>query len=292
MRMDTPFTPLGPDERINRDGEELVRKGPGTYSGDGVQTRDDPVGGKRVRWRDLPRAEQIRRTVEAKLLWLWEMHGRLPTVAYMANYAHMTENDVKMALADAVTIANLRARGAIPPDADDWEQATGERVVLAGKQVDAVRRILQRVDPDDDKSMRQALQEVDVTVPEWNGWMRDPLFASFVRDSGARLFGDHAHAVDIALLRQAVSGDVGAIKLVLEVTGRLKKDGGVDTGMLLARVIEVLVRHLPPAQLGPIVTDLETLAGTLLGTPAGQQPALGPIVLQDGSPVPYEGPGT
>lgn len=281
--MDTPFTPVVHDPGISNEGD-LVRKGPGTFSQDsGPDGRNSPVGERLVRWRDLPKAEQDRRSVERKLLWLWETHGKLPTAQYLANYCRLPEETVNQCLADAITIANLRERGAIPPDADDWHAATGERIVLAGKQVDAVRRVFERVDPDDDRTLRQALQEVDVTVQEWNGWMRDPMFSSFVRDAGARLFGDHAHSVDIALLRQAVSGDTAAIKLVMEVTGRLKKDGGVDTGMLLARVIEVLVRHLPPAQLGPIVDDLQSLAGSLSAMGPGQAPALGPVILQDGS---------
>lgn len=261
MRRRGPLEPPGADP-----GFDQIRHGPGTPMHDGKDPRvvPDATSGNHVRWKDLPEDERNRRSVERKVLWIWRQHGKLPTVQRLAAYAHMDEEVVARALADPVTIANLRADGAIPPDADDWEAATGQRVALSGQQLDAIRRIFERVDPDDAATWRQALAEVGVSVREWNGWMRDPLFAAFVRDAGARLFGDHAHAVDIALLRNAVAGDTAAIKLVLEVTGRIKQNRDqVDANMLLARVVEVLRRHLPVGLLEPIIDDLENLAGVL-----------------------------
>ncbi len=296
----SPLDPTGPDPGRGpgrlRNGPEILSYAdvPLAYSDVGhspneqVASPDDMH--RFVRWRDLPAAERRRRVVERRVLWMWQQAGKLPTTEMLISHTKLDEAHIREALADPITIANLRRDGAISPEADDWEEATGERVMLAGRQLDAVRRVFERVDPDDPASWRGALGEVGVTVREWNGWMRDPLFASFVRDAGARLFGDHAHSVDIALLRNAVAGDTAAIKLVLEVTGRIKADRNtVDAGMLLARVIEVLVHHLSEAQLQPVIADLENIAG-VLGSPA--QAALpnspvrpGPVIDQAGAPV-------
>jgi len=217
------------------------------------------------RWRDLPPSERTRMSVVTCVVQMWNQYGKLPTVERIAGYKKLPPDRVTEALADPRTVADLRHHGILADDCEDWAQAvSGERAGLTARQVAAVREYLARTDPDDKRSLTQALADAEVTPREWNSWLKDPIFKGYVTDLGSRLYADAQTDIDVALVREATSGDVPAIRLAMEVTGRIKNDkNAVDPGMLLARVFEIMARHCTPEQQAAIGAEMTVMAQVL-----------------------------
>jgi hypothetical protein len=206
------------------------------------------------RWRQLPVDERLRFKVEGVMRSLWHRHGQRGTAERVAAYLHLPATDVPKvaaAMIDPVTLAALADDGIITDEdlTADGDRATGV-AWPSSKQVDAVRAFIEQVDPDVPTSFTEALASVGVTRRQWNGWLRDPVFMAYFRDVAGHLFGDHALAMDAALLKQAMSGDVAALKLAYTVTGRLEPRNAVDPAVLVAHLLEIVMRH---------VADRETL---------------------------------
>jgi len=226
------------------------------------------------RWRDLPLAERQRMSVVTCVVQMWNQFGKLPTIERISNYKKMVPARVAEALENPQTILDLRHHGIIRDDCDDWTQAvSGERAGLTSRQVAAVREYLARTDPTDGRSLTQALADAEVTPTEWNSWLKDPIFKGYVLDLGSQVYGDARTDIDIALVREAASGDVPAIRLAMEVTGRIKNDKNApDPGMLLARIFEIMARHCTPEQQTAIGAEMTALAAILRGNTAAAAP--------------------
>lgn len=218
-----------------------------------------------TRWRDLPKFERERRSVTTCVIQVWNQFGKVPSVEYICNYKHMNKEAVEKALRNPQNVTDLISAGILPEDVTSWDDAMGQREPgLTTKQVDAVNAYFSILE--EKKSLGVALAEADVTVTAWNGWMRDPIFAGYVRDVGSTLYGDRQPTMDMALIREAEAGDVPALRLAMEVTGRIKQDkNSVDAGMLLARVLEVVSRHVDRPTQAAIGAEIAVLAATLRG---------------------------
>lgn len=227
--------PIRPGGAADYDHEADMRKLPYT---------DQPVDAGGLRWKDLPAVEQLRRRVEDSLRFYATRHGRLLTAELMCRRHHWPESripEVTAAMHDPVTVANLRELGLIAPGAETWDQAVAGAVQPTKTQMDALDAIFTRLDPDDPRPLKDLLKEQGVDLRTWNGWLADPMFGAYVRDRSAQVFGQRAHEVDIALMRRAFGGDVAAMKLILELQGRIKTHGDtVDVNMLLSRVVEII----------------------------------------------------
>lgn len=278
MADDGPLEPGGPT------GYPLQAGDPGNWRLPEVHSSEAPP----VRWRDLPPFEQLRRTVEGEIRYVAQRHGRLLNAEAICNRKHWRPErvpDVVAAMNDPVTMANLRAIGVLPDDVDTWEEAGADarcNATPTGRQMSALDSIFARLDPTDKRPLRELLAEHDVDLKMWNGWLADPVFAGYVADRMARVLGERAHEVDIALFRRGVAGDVPAIKLILELQGRIKQAGDtVDVNALLARVVEIIdvevsdrdtkvriaqrLQALSDAQLRRIPTGPTIIAGELTG---------------------------
>lgn len=251
---------------------------------EGEDPRRRAIGDTRphTKWRDLPKSERDRRSVTTCVIQVWNQFGKIPTVEYICNYKHMNREHVEKALRNPQNIADLIEAGIIPDDFTSWEDVLAQREPgLTTKQVNAVRSYFSILE--EKKSLGAALAEVDVSVTEWNGWMRDPIFAGYVRDVGSTLYGDRQPTMDMALIREAESGDVPALRLAMEVTGRIKQDkNGVDAGVLLAHVMQIIGRHVDRSTQADIGAEIMTLASTLRGGSTSTVAVAPPVIDQAG----------
>lgn len=234
--------------------------------------------GRRI--RDVPVDERLRLRVEEVIRGLWHRNGQRATAARIASYLHKPDqaDAIARCMVDPTTIANLRADGVL---AD--EQPGAGATWPDSRQMNAVRAFCEQVDPDVATSFTEALASVGVTRREWNGWLRDPVFVAYFRDVAGYLFGDNALAMDAALLKQALSGDVAALKLAYTVTGRLSPENAVDPSVLVARVLEVLIRHIPDR--GVLEDVAEELKGLAAATGAGRALSAPPVITEEGEKV-------
>jgi hypothetical protein len=206
----------------------------------------------RKRWRDLPRAERVRLKVEDTVRYYAQTHKKILTVETIGQYigwkvrtvGPVSAAEITTALSDPVTIANLRDLGILPDDVLSWDEALEARVRPDGVQMDVLDSIFEQVNPGDERPLEVILREHGVELKTWNGWLADPMFAGYVRSRTASVFGERAHEVDIALLRRATAGDVSAVKLILQLQGRLTDTRAIDAGQLLGRVLEILLEEV------------------------------------------------
>jgi hypothetical protein len=206
----------------------------------------------RVRFRDLPRAEQLRLRVEEAVRYYALQHGKILTAQAighrwkwkLARVGQVTVEEIATALNDPVTIANLRRLGLLPEDVLSWDEALEGRLQPDAEQMDALEAVLSRIDPDEKRPLAEVLGEQGIELKQWNGWLADPIFAGYVRSRMEAVLGQQAHEVDIALFRRVVAGDTQAIKLMLQLQGRLTDQRAVDTGQLLGRVLEILLEEI------------------------------------------------
>lgn len=225
------------------------------YTGDDIRKGREPHQGYR-RWRDLPPEERVRMSVVTCVVQLWNQQGKLPTAARIAAYKKLDQQRVAEALANPETVNDLRRHGIINDEANTWEEAVnGERAGLTKRQIDAVREYFARTAPEDDRTLSQALADADTTPTEWNAWLQDPVFRNYVYDLGRSVYDQTE--LDIALQREATKGDVPALRLAMEVTGRIKTDKHqVNSEMLIARLLEAVQRHAPLDAQAAIAEDI------------------------------------
>lgn len=279
MSTDGGWAPLQPG------GETAYEYGPGPDNAR-LPVVTPPGAGEQVRFRDLPPAEQLRRKVEDTLRFYAMRHKRLLTAVALVGYKKWPEAripDVIAAMNDPVTVANLRGWGVLPPEVETYDEAlAGVEARPARVQMDALEAIFERIDPDDARPLKTILAEHGVSLRTWNGWLTDPVFAAWVRERATAVFGERAHEVDIALMRKALSGETAAIKLILELQGRIRQgDQAVDARALLASVVEIIQLEVTdPATQLRIVERMEALSQRVQ---RGQLPS-GPTVL-DGALV-------
>lgn len=196
-----------------------------------------------LRWKDLPPAERIRRKVEDTVRFYSSRHGRVLTADALLTYLHWPptrREQVVQAMNDPVTVANLRSLGVLPDDVETMDEAAAHTGQPSSRQMDALDAIFERIDPEDKRPLKDILREHGLELKTWNGWLADPVFAGYVRDRAAAVFGQRVHEVDIALLRRGAAGDVQAIKLILELQGRIGRTERLDVNAVLARVVEII----------------------------------------------------
>ena len=150
----------------------------------------------------------------------------------------------------------LLARG-ISPQAVAGLPSNG---VVTVQQMTIINVLLDKMDT---RSDRKKLADAGVPTQTYQGWCRDPAFNSYVSRRVEALFPNMVNEATRALSDNVTRGDMGAIKLVYEMTGRWssKTVGELNVDFLLMKVIETISKHVTdPAQLEAIASDLSGFA--------------------------------
>lgn len=112
---------------------------------------------------------------------------------------------------------------------------------LTDEQLAAVMMI---ADTADRRSFTAKLKSLDINSQKWNGWKKDPHFLSFLdRIMGDSLKNSYERVID-GLLKAVDRGDVTAIKLFMELTGRSPDAQQINFRVQVARLIEAIQKHV------------------------------------------------
>jgi hypothetical protein len=120
-------------------------------------------------------------------------------------------------------------------------------VILMPRQLAAIQVMF---DFNDGRSDAKKLKDLGVSGQTWQNWLKDPVFQKFCQDKAESLYGDNSHDIDRALFSRARTGNTEAIKLYLQVTGKLKpeiaapKVGTQDSHYFLIRIMETIQETL------------------------------------------------
>lgn len=117
-------------------------------------------------------------------------------------------------------------------------------------------------DPTDHRALNTKLRQIGVSMPKYQNWMRQPLFAELLAQRSEQNLGD---AVPIAMNRlvgKADSGDLRAIEKVLEISGRYNpQQQEINSARtVVLTIIEAVVKHVSSqTEKDAILAELDTV---------------------------------
>jgi hypothetical protein len=175
------------------------------------------------------------------------MHGEAVTAAvYRAKFPGTTDtkfSELRSApeVKEALEVRGLSV-GATPVGVLTEEQLTVANVLL---------------DHADKRSQTKKLSDLGIPTLKFQGWMRDPTFSGYLTTRAEHLTKDRLFDVHGGLVDRAAAGDVNAVKLYYELTGRhvSGSTGGVDLALVLVKIIEILQKHVQDPVILTAVSD-------------------------------------
>lgn len=198
----------------------------------------------------------------------WHTHRYFPSVEEISKLTTLTEDEIASDLNSDNVKVRLENRGisydATPPTKKG--ELSKNNTLLTDKQLATAMTILNIVDQ---RSVRVKLEALGVPQSTYNGWTKNKAFADFMAQQTEAMFGDAMPFAHKALLDKVISGDVKAIKLYFEMTGRWSGQQSQETAnvkLLILRLIEILQKHVQdPVVLTMIAEEMKALAPTMFG---------------------------
>lgn len=184
----------------------------------------------------------------------WHAKGKFPRAEEIKEKFDV---DVKELLAEKETFrVALVNRGIKYPNYDLIDMQ------LDGLTNEQVAAIITMVNFDDKRPRATKLKEMGISTVKWNGWMREPAFINYLHDLSTKNFQNALDKAQEGLMRSVERGDTNAIKLFMELTGRVQPVGHGATAenvrVILQKVVEVIQRHVKdPETLKLIGIDFE-----------------------------------
>src|SRR3569623_780779 len=135
---------------------------------------------------------------------------------------------------------------------------------LSAEQMAVVNSLLNLADK---RSNTKKLQACGVAPATLANWKKDPVFLNYWRERAETLLGNSIGDVHLALIESATAGDVSAIKLFYEITGRHTpgQQQAVNVQATLIRAIEAIQKHVTdPKILLAIANEIQD-AGIIKG---------------------------
>lgn len=130
---------------------------------------------------------------------------------------------------------------------------------LSDKQLAVISTLL---NPLDGRSQTKKLASLGVKPATFAGWMRGERFSGFFRARSEELFGDALPLAHESLVRKVADGDIRAIKLFYEVSGRYtgaRKEETANLRLILAKLTEIIQHYVSPEIMRQIINDVDAM---------------------------------
>ena len=198
-----------------------------------MQTHETPLTRRDVKFLNL--LEQY-----------WLLHGQIPTTEQITEMG-LTADYYHGCMTNKVFRKNLAERGLGIEDPEDpklvsW-QLTDRQLIAANQMTDLL----------DNRARKRKLSELGIQTQEWANWMVDPTFLEYLRARSEKMISSHMHEAHLALLDRVRAGDLAAVKLYYELTGRYNpaaaRSMSVDPMQLINSVLEVIQKHVAGKQI-------------------------------------------
>lgn len=204
--------------------------------------------------------------VDEKILYACEQYfwteGSLPTANYLALSLGYSEDFIDRKLATRTLFAAMLKMG-LPVSAVMTED--GLRASLTPTQLLLANMLMNALDP---SSLREKLKIVDVTPQQYERWIRQPAFQTYLRRRAEEVFKGSDHRAYMKLLEAMDRGDLKAIQMVLEMRGIYNPKINVNFSVdgMLNNIIEVVAKYVSPEILEQIANELEGVSPTPVST--------------------------
>lgn len=191
----------------------------------------------------------------------WET-GHLVTDEKLAEILNLPEKKIKDAWKKEDFRSALLARG-VNLDQDAHKNIlTPLQVMLANVLMNT----------EDTRSVREKLQGLNIKTVTYNGWLRQPAFAQYLRKRAESVFAASDHVAYQALVNAVEEQDVQAIKLYFEMRNIYNPKVQVDVNVqsVIIQLVEIVSRHVTDEDtLTAIANDIEKLAENNRVLPVG-----------------------
>lgn len=134
-----------------------------------------------------------------------------------------------------------------------------DNVKLSPEQYFAVSIL---TNPSNRKSMADKLKQSGVTYAQYRGWLKQPHFRDYISKVSEDMLGEHIQDVHTRVVERATNGDMAAIKLYYELTGRHdpQRQQMVDLQGIIGLMLEVITRYVPDTKaLSCITKDIDLI---------------------------------
>lgn len=180
----------------------------------------------------------------------WYMNSAYPSVAAIGAWAKSEGLDFKKAREVEKELAYFLSKRGI-------KAKTANSVRLTDTQLAAANLVLNFMDR---RSPPQKLKSLGVTPTEWQGWLKQPAFADYLKHRTGETLDANTHEAHLGLLKAVERGDASALKLYYEITGAYKQNENpaVNLQLVVSLLIEVIEKNIPdPAVKLAISKDVE-----------------------------------
>lgn len=176
--------------------------------------------------------------------------GRIPTDEEIAAKVGVEVEEVKDWMVNRQFVNALRSRGIDLSLRHDPEYISAEQAVAAALVCNT----------EDRRSLSEKLSEINVTMPQWEGWISQPRFRQYLRQR-AVLKNDVTTTFGFLKLDELVQdGDFKAVEMQMRMANiyRPTQDVNVNVQALIVNVLEIIQKHVhDPETLQNIADDLE-----------------------------------
>ena len=211
--------------------------------------------------------KQTFRNVVSAALMAYQLHNRdpknrtktggktLPTVDDISVFCRTPKNVINKCVASDNFIYAMRERGIY------WDARDG----LSPEQIYCIGIM---TDPSSKQDMAGKLRKAGITMATYRVWLKQPLFARAIRQIGEDMLGEHIADVNTAVVRSAVDGNMKAVEIFNQMTGRhdpaQQQIGNLQN--LVGQLLEIIFRHVTDTKtLQHITTDFEkTMSGEIV----------------------------
>lgn len=211
---------------------------------------------------------------------------------------YITNDSVKKALAErGIVVRGYALDGATSPVGKKLVDAKPTRAEkLAHKSLTPHQLLVANamLDLQDTRSQKKKLQDLNITTAVYNTWLNDPVFSDYCKARAEKMLGDNQHEAHLALLDKIRMGDVKAITLYYEMTGRYVQASAqtsnvqqamLDFKALMIKVLEIINDEVDDPQIAMRIADrfatvisINNTAEQLMTTTPHDEPLLVPEV--------------
>lgn len=166
----------------------------------------------------------------------WFKKEDFPATSWLATKTGLDQVTVVEALSSPLVKQSLEARG-IPLFSDLEED-------LNPRQIACINLVLNVADR---RTLSMKLQALGIPASTYYAWKKQKPFSDALKKQGERLFGDTQAEVHVALTKQAIDGDINAIKLYNQMSGRFDSAKSVEkmnVQFVMMKLLEVIQKHV------------------------------------------------
>lgn len=199
----------------------------------------------------------------------WHRHRFFPGLQDISELAGLSEEIVRSALFSENVTRGLEMRGisrdATPPTKKG--ELGKNQTRLTDKQLAVAMTLLNVAD---NRSLTTKLESLGVKSTTYHGWTKSKVFMDFMNQQAEEMFGSAMPMAHKALINKVMAGDVRAMKLYYEMTGRWNGQQSQETAnvkMIIIRLIEIMQKYISdPIILKAIAEEMKSLSPTTFAT--------------------------